>query len=113
MATSLFAGISVSDLAAARGWYERLLGEPAFAPNDVELVWEVGDDRYVYVEERPVHAGHALTTLFVDDLDATVAAISARGLEPDQRETYDNGVRKITYRDPEGNEVGIGGGPVS
>ena len=31
-----------------------------------------------------------------------------RGLEPAARETYPNGVRKITYADPEGNEIGFG-----
>jgi hypothetical protein len=52
-----------------------------------------------------------VVTLFVDDLDGIVSAISARGLEPTERETYSNGVRKVTYRDPDGNEVGFGGAP--
>ena len=47
----------------------------------------------------------------VGDLDAAVAEIASRGLEPAERETYSNGVRKITYRDPEGNEIGYGGAP--
>jgi len=34
-----------------------------------------------------------------------------RGVEPAERETYENGVRKVTYRDPDGNEIGFGGGP--
>ena len=51
-------------------------------------------------------------TVFVDDLDAYVAAVAARGLEPDEIETYSNGVRKVLYRDPDGNEVGIGGAPL-
>jgi hypothetical protein len=29
-------------------------------------------------------------------------------LELAERETYPNGVRKITYADPEGNEIGFG-----
>jgi hypothetical protein len=33
------------------------------------------------------------------------------GIEPAETETYDNGVRKATYRDADGNEIGIGGGP--
>jgi hypothetical protein len=41
-----------------------------------------------------------------------VAEIAARGLEPDERETYSNGVRKVIYRDPDGNEVGLGGAPL-
>jgi hypothetical protein len=28
------------------------------------------------------------------------------------RETYSNDVRKITYRDPYGNEIGFGGAPL-
>ena len=49
--------------------------------------------------------------LFVGDLEERVAAISGRGIEPADQETYDNGVRKLFYRDPEGNEIGIGGLP--
>ena len=48
-------------------------------------------------------------TLFVDDLGDLVDGIAARGIEPHLDETYDNGVRKVTYRDPEGNEIGFGG----
>ena len=110
----LFAGVSVSDYERAVAWYERLLGAaPSFLPNDVEAVWEVAEHRYVYVEVRPEHAGHAMHTLFVDDLDARVAAIAERGLEPAERETYENGVSKVTYQDPDGNEVGFGGGSAS
>jgi hypothetical protein len=113
MAVELFAGISVSDYTAALDWYQRLLGSPpSFFPNDTEAVWELGEHRWLYIEQRPDHAGHALNTLFVDDLDTVVAGISGRGLEPARRETYDNGVRKITYTDADGNETGFGGGPV-
>jgi predicted enzyme related to lactoylglutathione lyase len=109
----LFAGISVRDYDTAVAWYEKLLGSPpSFLPNDIEAVWEVGEHRYVYIELRPAHAGHALHTLFVDDLDERVRGIADRGIEPAERETYENGVRKVTYRDPDGNEFGFGGGPV-
>lgn len=109
-ALDLFAGIPVTDYATARAWYERLFGgPPAFLPHDTEAVWELAEHRYVYVVWQPEHAGHARHTLFVADLDALVARIAARGLEPSQRETYANGVRKITYRDADGNEIGFGG----
>ena len=111
MPLALFAGVRVRDLATARAWYERLLGEPAFSPNDVEIVWELADDRYLYIEEEPCRAGDGLVTVFVDDLDAAVAEIGSRGLEPAESETYSNGVRKATYRDDDGNEIGFGGGP--
>jgi catechol 2,3-dioxygenase-like lactoylglutathione lyase family enzyme len=109
----LFAGIPVADYAAAVKWYERLLGSPpTFLPNDIEAVWELAEHRYLYIEQRPEHAGHGKHTIFVEDLDAVVAQIAGCGLDPAQRETYSNGVRKITYRDPDGNEIGFGGAPL-
>ena len=109
----LFAGIPVANYAAALQWYERLLGfPPTFFPNDTEAVWELAEHRYVYIVQQPEHAGHARHTLFVADLDALVAQIADRGLDPAQQETYANGVRKITYRDPDGNEIGFGGAPL-
>jgi hypothetical protein len=51
-------------------------------------------------------------TLFIDDLEVLVAKIADRGLDPAKRETYSNGVRKITYRDADGNEIGFGGAPL-
>ena len=106
----LFAGIPVTDNVAAQEWYERLLGfPPTFFPNDKEAVWELAEHRYVYIERRPEHAGHAKHTLFVENLDAVIAQITDRGLDPMERETYSNGVRKTTYRDPDGNEIGFGG----
>ncbi len=109
----LFAGLPVADYARALWWYERLLGEePTFFPHDTEAVWELAERRYVYIVRQPEHAGHAMHTLFVEDLDALVTRIGGRGLDPVKRETYANGVRKITYRDPDGNEVGFGGAPL-
>jgi catechol 2,3-dioxygenase-like lactoylglutathione lyase family enzyme len=112
MAVDLFAGVPVGDYERALAWYERLLGAgPSFLPNDIEAVWGLAEHRYVFIEVLPDHAGHARHTLFVDDLDARVEAIAGRGIEPAERETYSNGVRKVTYRDPDGNEISFGGGP--
>jgi catechol 2,3-dioxygenase-like lactoylglutathione lyase family enzyme len=112
MAMDLFAGIPVRDYAAAVAWYERLLGAaPSFLPNDTEAVWELAEHRYIYIDVRPENAGHAMHTLFVSDFDARVSQIAERGLEPAERETYGNGVRKVTFRDPDGNEIGFGGDP--
>ena len=49
--------------------------------------------------------------MIVDDLDVRVAGIAGRGIEPASEETYDNGVRKVLYRDPDGNEIGFGAVP--
>lgn len=108
----LFAGLRVRDFQAARGWYERLLGEPTFVPHATEAVWTLAEYRSIYVVEHADGAGHCAVTVFLDDLDAHVATIAARGLEPDELETYSNGVRKALYRDPDGNELGFAGAPL-
>jgi predicted enzyme related to lactoylglutathione lyase len=107
----LFAGIQVTDYAAALEWYERLFGSPpSFVPTDGEAVWALAEHRFVFIEQRPEHAGHARHLVLVDDVDAHVAQIATRGLAPAEQETYSNGVRKAAYRDPHGNEFGFGDG---
>ena len=108
----LFAGLPVTDLERAVEWYERLLGAPpSFYPHDEEAVFAVVEHGYLYLEVLPDKAGKGFATLFAEDLDDRLAAIAGRGLEPTSVETYDNGVRKAIFTDPDGNEVGLGGGP--
>lgn len=112
MTLDLFAGLPVTDYERAVGYYQLLLGsEPAFFPNATEAVWELAEHRYLYIEQLPERAGHAVHTVFVDDLDERVEGIGGRGIEPTTQETYQNGVRKVIYRDPDGNEIGFGGAP--
>jgi catechol 2,3-dioxygenase-like lactoylglutathione lyase family enzyme len=114
MEIDLFAEICVSDYERAREWYSRLLGsKPSFIPHDTEAVWELAEHRFLFILEDGDRAGHATHTIFVDDLDTLVAEIAARGIEPDERDTYSNGVRKMVYRDADGNGVGYGGAPKS
>jgi hypothetical protein len=112
MATDLFAGVGVTDFQRAVAWFESLLGEPAaFEATDTEHVWSVAEHGWIYVVLRPERAGQAMVTVFLDDLDRFVESAASRGIEPDQWETYENGVRKIIYFDPDANEIGFGGGP--
>jgi catechol 2,3-dioxygenase-like lactoylglutathione lyase family enzyme len=114
VAVDLFAGIPVGDYEEALAWYQRLLGSgPSFLPNETEAVWELAEHRSVFIEVRPEHAGHAMHTIIVDDLEALVQEIAGRGIEPAGRETYSNGVQKAMYRDPDGNEIGFGGMPAA
>jgi catechol 2,3-dioxygenase-like lactoylglutathione lyase family enzyme len=107
---ALFAGLFVGDFAPSRDWYERLLGcEPSFLASETEAVWELAEHRWLYIKEDAAHAGHGEVTIFPPDLDAAVGA--TRGLEPERQEDYPGGIRKIVFRDPDGNEVGFGGSP--
>ena len=111
MSLDLFAGIRVRDFEAARPWYERLLGaEPSFEPHSTEAVWELAEHRFLFIVEDE-SAGASPLTIFVEDLDARVAEIGSRGIEPAERVTYSNGVRKVTYRDADGNAIDFGGPP--
>ena len=112
MTLDLFAGVPVRNFATSRAWYEQFLGsEPSFLPHDTEAVWELDEHRYLYIAEMPDHAGHGQVMSFVDDLDARLADIAVRGLSPDRQETYENGVRKVIFVDPDGSEIAFGGGP--
>lgn len=106
----LFAGVAVTDYDRGVAWVERLLGRPAaFQAHETESVFELAEHRYLYVVLEPEHAGHAMVTAFVDDLDAFLASAASRGLVPATTETYENGVRKAIFRDDDGNEIGFGG----
>ena len=110
MELDLFAGIPVTDYAAALRWYEQFFGgQPSFLPNDTEAVWEVAEHRYIYIVQEPDRAGNALVLSFVDDLDDRVAKITQRGIEPARRETPSSGVTKVIYKDADGNEISFGG----
>ena len=105
----LFAGIPVRDHATAVRWYERFFGRSAsFEPHATESVWELAENRSVYVVENPAHAGHAMHTVLIDDLEVTVSGLAERGIQPAGQETYE-GIRKVIYRDPDGNEFGYAG----
>jgi catechol 2,3-dioxygenase-like lactoylglutathione lyase family enzyme len=109
MRLDLFAGIPVTNFQVSLAWYEQLFGAPpTFFATETEAVWELAEQRWVYIEQRHERAGYAMHTILVEDLDARLAQIAERGLEPARRETYENDVRKITFRDPDGNEFGFG-----
>jgi glyoxalase/bleomycin resistance protein/dioxygenase superfamily protein len=110
MTLDLFAGIPVTNYAAALPWYEQFFGgRPSFLPNDTEAVWEVAEHRYIYIVQEPERAGNALVLSFVDDLNDRVARIALRGIEPARRETHGNDVTKVVYQDADGNEISFGG----
>ncbi len=92
---------------------QQLLGKPAsFEAHATESVWELAEHRFLVVLEKDEDAGHSIVTLFLAEYDEWLGAVAARGIQPTTVETYDNGVRKATFHDPDGNEVGFGGAPL-
>jgi hypothetical protein len=90
MAVGVFAGIPVGDFKIALERYKRLPGaEPTFFPNDIEAVWQLAEDRYVYIIQDSNRAGGAVSMIWVDDPISEVARITGRGLEPVDVENHD------------------------
>jgi predicted enzyme related to lactoylglutathione lyase len=105
----LFAGIAVADLDTAVDWYERLFGGPPdMTPNEIERVWKLTDESWIYVVTDPERAGNALVTVMVDDLDERLAGMGKRGIEVGEIEQINEKTRKAEIVDPEGNRIGFG-----
>lgn len=106
----LFAGFPVRDYSPSLAWYERLLGRPPiFYPNEIEAVWELAEHRYIFIKALPESAGHAYNLFFLSNLETFIAQITARGLTAAADEILPNNLRKVIFRDPDGNEVGFAG----
>ncbi|HWF14771.1 MAG TPA: VOC family protein [Acidimicrobiales bacterium] len=103
-----FIGVPVTDLAAGRDYFERLLGSPPdVLVNADEVMWRVAEEAWLYVVVDRPRAGHALATLSVGDLDATLVELAARGISPASVEQVGDAGRKATVLDPDGNSVAI------
>jgi glyoxylase I family protein len=101
----------VTDLAAARSWYERLFGaEPTNTPMPTLVEWQVTDSGWVQLFTDPERAGTAAINLAVADLDAAVEELGRRGLAPGEVLTASKGVRLCPLTDPDGNTVTLIGG---
>jgi glyoxylase I family protein len=105
--TEAFAGVAVADFDVAQPWYERLFGRPSdMVPHDREAVWQLTPGGWIYVVADPDRAGSGLLTLLVDDLDAQVAQLAARGLDAGDVETLAAGaMRRAVIADAEGNRI--------
>jgi catechol 2,3-dioxygenase-like lactoylglutathione lyase family enzyme len=115
------AAVAVSDLAAARRFYE---GQLELAPIEEEeqgVRYRCADSTGVFIYLAPDNAGRSPATLagfFVDDLDATMADLGSRGVDFERYDqpglkTDDRGVfhgpgfRACWVRDPDGNTLAI------
>ncbi len=101
----LFAGIPTADYDRALPWYERLMGRPPdIVPTAGEAMWTAVGTGSIYLVTDPGRAGGGTVTLAVSDLDALLAELAARGIEPAAVETMAAG-RKATVIDAEGNWI--------
>ncbi|HEX2435323.1 MAG TPA: VOC family protein [Solirubrobacterales bacterium] len=103
--TDLFAGVPVSDLDAGVDWYTRFFGRPPDMRVGKEMLWEIDEHAWLFIEPNAAHAGAGRITLSVTELDALLQRLATQGIEHEPIETYSNGVRHVNLPDPDGNMI--------
>jgi catechol 2,3-dioxygenase-like lactoylglutathione lyase family enzyme len=102
--TRLFAGVLVSDFDASIDWYTRFFGRPPDMRVGEEMLWEIDERAWLFIEPNPARAGAGRITLEVAGLDA-LERLAAQRIEHEPIETYSNGVRHVRIPDPDGNAI--------
>jgi catechol 2,3-dioxygenase-like lactoylglutathione lyase family enzyme len=103
--TDLYAGVPVSDLDAGIDWYSRFFGRPPDFRAGDEILWEIAEHAWLFIEPNAAQAGAGRITLSVTGLDALLERLAAERIEYEPIETYSNGVRHVTIPDPDGNAI--------
>ena len=107
----LLAVVAVSDLRTSRDWFSSLFGRrPDNEPMPTLAEWQVVPGGWVQVFCDPDRAGSSLLNVAVDDLDAHIADLRQRGLNPEAAVEANKGVRLSTVTDPDGNLIRLIGG---
>jgi glyoxylase I family protein len=103
--------VPVTDIVRSEQWYTALFGRPADNNPMPSLVeWQVVPGAWVQVFHDPERAGRTLLNFAVDDLEAHLGAIDARGITADAILDASKGVRTCAVVDPDGNTINLIGG---
>jgi catechol 2,3-dioxygenase-like lactoylglutathione lyase family enzyme len=103
--TDLFAGVPVSDLDAGIDWYTRFFGRPPDSRVGEEILWEIDEHAWLFIEPNSARAGAGRITFAVTGLDALLERLAAQRIEHAPIEIYSNGVRHVNVPDPDGNAI--------
>jgi catechol 2,3-dioxygenase-like lactoylglutathione lyase family enzyme len=115
------AAAAVSDLAAARRFYEQQLGLVPGEEEEAGVRYPCADGTGIFIYLSPENAGSSTATVagwFVEDLDRTMADLASRGavfetydqpgLKTDDRGVFDAGrFRAAWIKDPDGNTFAL------
>jgi catechol 2,3-dioxygenase-like lactoylglutathione lyase family enzyme len=115
--TKAFSGFAVDDLDEARRFYGETLGLET-SDDDGLLTLHIAGDRPTLVYPKPEHtpADYTILNFPVDDIDKAVAELSARGVEFERYEGFDQDEHGIFrgegpliawFKDPAGNVLSV------
>lgn len=109
--TNLLAVLPVADIEVSRPWFTALFGRPEDNnPMPTLIEWQVLPGAWLQVFCDESRAGSGLFNLAVDDLEAALTGLRARGLEPGEVVEATRGVRLSAFTDPDGNTITVIGG---
>jgi catechol 2,3-dioxygenase-like lactoylglutathione lyase family enzyme len=103
--THLYAGVPVSDLDASIDWYTRFFGKPPDFRAGDEVLWEIDERAWLFIEPNAARAGSGRITLAASGLNALLERLATQGIEHEAIETYSNGVRHVKVPDPDGTAI--------
>jgi catechol 2,3-dioxygenase-like lactoylglutathione lyase family enzyme len=103
----LHAGVPVTDLAAAVGWWTRFFGRPPDFEVSDERLWEVTERGWMFIEPDAARAGSGRLTITVTGLDTLLTELAGRGVDHGPVASYANGVRHVAVPDPDGNRIAL------
>ena len=115
--TKAFSGFAVDDVAAAREFYGDKLGLDVSEENGL-LTLQIAGDRptLVYPREDHTPAEYTILNFPVDDIDAAVGELTARGVEFEHYDGFGQDERGIMreqgppiawFKDPAGNVLAV------
>jgi catechol 2,3-dioxygenase-like lactoylglutathione lyase family enzyme len=103
--THLFVGVPVSDLDPGIDWYTRFFGRPPDSRVGDEILWEIDEHAWLFIEPNAARADAGRITLAIAGLDVLLERLAAERIEHEPIETYSNGVRHVNVPDPDGNAI--------
>jgi catechol 2,3-dioxygenase-like lactoylglutathione lyase family enzyme len=115
--TKAFSGFAVDDVDKAREFYSETLGLEVSEENGL-LTLHIAGDRPTLVYPRPNHtpAEYTILNFPVDDIDQAVDDLTARGVQFERYEGFDQDERGIMraegppiawFKDPAGNVLSV------
>ena len=101
----IYTALLTADLAAAEGWYTKLLGRgPDFRPMDTLVQWELSDQGGLMLSSSDEIAGKGVMFFYVDDLAAERRRLQDLGIALGDDIPGDYSTL-AQLRDPDGNLI--------
>lgn len=98
--------LQVDDFDAALTWYESLFGRaPDRRPMDGLAEWQLTAGGGVQVYRNAAAAGATTVVIGVEDIDAHIADLAARGISAEASDVPSGRFRLATVQDPAGNAI--------